>query len=215
VLPVVGPERPLDALDHGGGVPALEELRLHQGTVWRWNRAIYDPAGGGHLRIEMRALPAGPTVVDMLANAAFVLGLTLALAPAAADTTRRFAFQQAHHNFYRAAQFGLAAELAWPLGPGGRPGILAAPELVRHLLPAARQGLEDGGVLAEEAGELLSVIEARAASGQTGAAWQRLALAVLEPELGRERALAAMLERYLHHQRTGEPVHTWPLPSGR
>jgi hypothetical protein len=54
-------------------VPALEELRLHQGTVWRWNRAIYDPAEGGHLRIEMRALPAGPTVIDMLANAAFLL----------------------------------------------------------------------------------------------------------------------------------------------
>jgi hypothetical protein len=81
VLPVVGPEQPLDRLDRGDGVPALEELRLHQGTVWRWNRAIYDPADGGHLRIEMRALPAGPTVTDMLANAAFLLGLTLALAP--------------------------------------------------------------------------------------------------------------------------------------
>jgi hypothetical protein len=213
VLPVLGQERPLDRLDDG--VPALEELRLHQGTVWRWNRAIYDPAGGGHLRIEMRALPAGPTVVDMLANAAFLLGLTLSLAPGAADTTRRFAFQQAHHNFYRAAQFGLGAALAWPLTPGGRPGILAAPELVRHLLPAARQGLEDAGVLAEEASALLSVIEARAASGQTGAAWQRLTLAALEPELGRERSLAAMLERYLDLQQAGEPVHTWPLPGGR
>jgi hypothetical protein len=163
----------------------------------------------------MRALPAGPTVVDMVANAAFLLGLTLALAPGAAEMTRRFAFQQAHHNFYRAAQFGLAAELAWPLEPSGRPGILAAPDLVRHLLPTARQGLEDAGVLAEEAGELLDVIEARAASGQTGAVWQRLTLAALEPELGRERALVAMLERYLDNQRTGEPVHTWPLSSGR
>ena len=76
----------------------------------------------------------------------------------------------------------------------------------------ARHGLEDAGVLAEEAGKLLSVIEARAASGQTGAAWQRLALASLEPELGRQGALAAMLERYLHHQRVGDPVHTWPVP---
>jgi hypothetical protein len=215
VLPVVGPERPLDRLGRGDGVPALEELRLHQGTVWRWNRAIYDPADGGHLRIEMRALPAGPTVVDMLANAAFLLGLTLALAPGAAATTRRFAFQQAHHNFYRAAQFGLDAELAWPLAPSGRPRILAAPDLVRHLLPTARQGLEDAGVLAEEAGELLSVIEARAASGHTGSAWQRLALAALEPKLGRERALAAMLEQYMEHQRTGQPVHTWPLRQAR
>jgi hypothetical protein len=67
-------------------------------------------------------------------------------------------------------------------------------------------------VLAEEAGELLSVIEARAATGQTGAAWQRLALAALEPALGRDRALVAMLERYLEHQRAGQPVHTWPVP---
>jgi hypothetical protein len=211
VLPVVGPEQPLDRLGHGDGVPALEELRLHQGTVWRWNRTIYDPAGGGHLRIEMRALPAGPTVVDMLANAAFLLGLTLALAPGAGEVTRRFAFQQAHH-IYRAAQFGLGAELAWPLEPGGRPAILTAPDLVRHLLPTARQGLEDAGVLAEEAGELLSVIEARAATGQTGAVWQRMTLAALEPKLGREQAMAAMLERYLDLQRTGEPVHTWPVP---
>ena len=101
-------------------VPALEELRLHQSTVWRWNRAIYDPAGGGHLRIEARALPAGPTVVDMLANAAFLLGLTLALAPDADAWMRQVPFRQAHHNFYRAAQLGLRAELAWPLGPGGR-----------------------------------------------------------------------------------------------
>ena len=209
---MVGPEQPLDRLDQGDGVPALEELRLHQGTVWRWNRAISDPADGGYLRIEMRALPAGPTVTDMLANAAFLLGLTLALAPGAATTTRRFAFQQAQHNFYRAGQFGLGAELAWPLGPSGRPRTLPVPEPGRHLLPLARQGLGDAGVFADEAGQLLSVIAARAASGQTGATWQRLAMATLEPELGRRRALAAMLERYLELQRTGEPVHTWPLP---
>ena len=214
VLPVVGTEHPLERVA-AGQVPGLEELRLHQSTVWRWNRAIYDSGYGGHLRIEGRALPAGPTVVDMVANAAFLLGLTLALAGDADFWVPRVAFQQAHHNFYRAAQFGLGAELAWPLEPGGRPGILAAPDLVRHLLPTARQGLEDAGVLAEEAGELLEVIEARAASGQTGAVWQRLTLAALESKLGREQALVAMLERYLDNQRTGEPVHTWPLSSGR
>jgi hypothetical protein len=79
LLPVLGDHDPLDAGD-AGQAPALEELRLHQGTVWRWNRAIYDPACGGHLRIEMRALPAGPTVVDMLANAAFLVGLSRWLA---------------------------------------------------------------------------------------------------------------------------------------
>jgi len=76
LLPVLGDHDPF-----AGGAeaqaPPLAELRLHQGTVWRWNRAIYDPASGGHLRIEMRALPAGPTVTDMLANAAFLVGLSL------------------------------------------------------------------------------------------------------------------------------------------
>src|SRR4029453_16043464 len=93
-----GPAPPTHAHPHAheAGGPGLGELRLHQGTVWRWNRAIYDPAGGGHLRVEMRALPAGPTVVDMLANAAFLVGLTLALAPDADAFIRRVAFQQVH-----------------------------------------------------------------------------------------------------------------------
>jgi hypothetical protein len=89
-----------------------------------------------------------------------------------------------------------------------------AAELVARLLPVAGQGLEDAGVLAEEVDRLLAVIEDRATAGQTGAAWQRRTLAALEPRLGRERALAAMLERYLEHQRSGGPVHTWPLPKG-
>jgi len=79
LLPVLGDHDPSDGGDQWRA-PPLEELRLHQGTVWRWNRAVYDPASGGHLRIEMRALPAGPTVVDMLANAALLVGLSLWLA---------------------------------------------------------------------------------------------------------------------------------------
>jgi hypothetical protein len=148
----------------------------------------------------------------MCANAAFAVGLTLALAADADTWVPRVAFQQAHHNFYRAAQFGLGAELAWPLGPDGRARTVPAAELVRQLVPAAREGLVGAGVLAEEADGLLEVIAARAASGQTGAVWQRQAVAALEPGLDRGRALAAMLERYLDHQHGGAPVHTWPLP---
>ena len=120
--------------------PRLDELRLHQGTVWRWNRAIYDPAAGGHLRIEMRALPAGPTVTDMLANAAFLIGLTLWLAGQDQRWTYGLSFERADHGFYRAAQYGLAAELTWPSGPHQVRTVPAA-ALVPELLPAARHGL--------------------------------------------------------------------------
>ncbi len=208
LLAALDDEDPLDAL-RGERLPALAELRLHQGTVWRWNRAVYDPAAGGHLRIEMRALPAGPTVVDMLANAAFLVGLSLALAPRADELVAAFPFERAHHSFYRAAQYGLDAELAWPAGPGRLQAVPAA-ELALQLLPLARQGLEQAGVAADEADHLLGVVEARVASRRTGAAWQRGALATLADRLGHEQALAAMLERYLANAATEQPVHAWP-----
>src|SRR6266540_1277113 len=187
-----------------------DSVRLHQGTVWRWNRAIYDPALGGHLRIELRALPAGPTVTDMLANAAFLIGLSRWLAEQDQRWTYRMSFERAEHGFYRAAQHGLAAELTWPFGPGGRLRTLPAAELVPEVLPAARDGLLSAGVAAEEADHLLGVIAARVAAGQTGAVWQRRMLATLEPRRGRERALAAIPERYLECAATNQPVHTWP-----
>ena len=190
--------------------PPLDELRLHQGTVWRWNRAIYDPASGGHLRIEMRALPAGPTVPDMLANAAFLIGLTLWLAGQDQRWTYALPFERADHSFYRAAQYGLAAELSWPAGRGDRVRTVPAAELVPELLPAARQGLLGAGVAAAETDRLLGLIGARVATGQTGAAWQRATLTAAERGRSRDQALAVMLDRYLSCAATGQPVHTWP-----
>ncbi len=199
--------------DDGQGVPCLDELRLHQGTVWSWNRAIYDPAAGGHLRIEMRALPAGPTVTDMLANAAFLIGLTLWLADQDQRWTYALPFERASHGFYRAAQYGLGAELSWPAGRGDQVRTLPAADLVTELLPAARQGLVGADVAAAEADRLLEVIRARTATGQTGAAWQRAALAAAGRGRTREHALTVMLEGYLSCAATGEPVHTWAVPS--
>jgi gamma-glutamyl:cysteine ligase YbdK (ATP-grasp superfamily) len=209
LLPVLADEDPLDCLA-AGGLPELDELRLHQSTVWRWNRAIYDAGYGGHLRVEMRALPAGPTIVDMLANAAFHVGVALAVAPSATEWTSAMPFARANANFYQAARLGLAAELEWPAGPD-QPRRVGAAELVRRLVPQARQGLEQAGVDGDEAGRLLGVVDERAASGQTGAVWQRRTLAELEPRLGRERAIATMLERYLALSHSDRPVHTWPL----
>jgi hypothetical protein len=199
------PSSPSDA-------PALAELRLHHGTVWTWNRAVYDPAGAGHLRIELRAMPSGPTVDDMLANAAFLVGAILDLSPQVHDRLRSFPFPLAERNFYRAAQHGLDAELAWP-GPNGQgPVSMPARALITSLLPRAEAGLLAAGVASDEVRQLLGLFEARVASGKTGAVWQRRTLDALEAS-GADRgpALGAMLERYIAHMEAGLPVHAWPL----
>jgi hypothetical protein len=212
LLPMLGDPGPQPG-GAGRQAPPLDELRLHQGTVWRWNRAIYDPASGGHLRIEMRALPAGPTVIDMLANAAFLIGLSLSLAGQDQRWTYALPFERADHGFYRAAQQGLSARLSWPAGHRDQMRTLAAAKLVAELVPAAQQGLLQAGVTAAEADTLLAVISARAASGQTGAVWQRATLAAARRHHDAERALAVMLDRYLQCAETGLPVHTWPAAS--
>ncbi|MCP3139039.1 glutamate--cysteine ligase family protein [Pyxidicoccus xibeiensis] len=210
LLPVLGRESPLERVK-AGALPGLDELRLHQSTVWSWNRAIYDPKDSGHLRIELRALPAGPTVVDMVANGAFLLGLTLALSEQVDALLPALPFVHACGNFIRAARQGLDAELLWPSGVAPSPRPVPALELVPRLLPLARRGLVSAGVDAAEADAMLGIIERRVALKRTGARWQREVLARLEANMPRQDALAAMLERYLHHAASGEPVHTWPV----
>ncbi|MEN8160835.1 MAG: glutamate--cysteine ligase, partial [Myxococcota bacterium] len=209
VLDVEGPEAALAA----GLTPALRELRLHQGTVWGWNRAIYDPAEGGHLRVELRSLPSGPSVPDMLANAAFHVGVGLALAPDAEAWCAGASFEAVHASFYAAAREGLGASLPWPREPGAALEPRPAPALIEALLPLAQRGLDTAGVARADSAPLLATLERRVRSGRTGAAWQRAALAAAEAA-GRTRreALVWMLERYLEAAESGEPVDRWPEP---
>ncbi|MCY1031703.1 glutamate--cysteine ligase [Corallococcus sp. BB11-1] len=210
LLPVMGEESPLEVAA-AGGVPELGELRLHQGTVWCWNRAIYDPHGEGHVRIELRALPAGPTVVDMVANGAFLLGLTLGLAERVDALLPALPFWQARRNFKQAARVGLDAVMLWPAEVAPSPRPVPVVDLVKQLLPVARRGLTEHGVAPEEADAMLDVIAQRVAVRRTGARWQREVLAKLEAHMPRQDALAALLERYLQHAEEGLPVHTWPV----
>jgi hypothetical protein len=149
----------------------------------------------------------------MLANAAFLIGLSLWLAEQDQRWTYALPFERADHGFYRAAQQGLSARLTWPTGHPDQIRTLTAAKLVAELVPAARQGLVEAGVAAEEADGLLNVISARAATGQTGAAWQRATLAAASRCHDREQALAVMLDHYLQYAETGLPVHTWPVAS--
>ncbi|MCY1044159.1 glutamate--cysteine ligase [Corallococcus sp. bb12-1] len=210
LLPVVGDEAPMEVVA-AGGVPGLGELRLHQSTVWSWNRAIYDPHGDGHVRIELRALPAGPTLVDMVANGAFLLGLTLGLAERVDALLPALPFWQARRNFKQAARHGLDAVMLWPAEVAPSPRPVPVVDLVKQLLPVARRGLTEHGVDPEEADAMLDIIAQRVALRRTGSRWQREVLAKLEAHMPRPDALAAMLERYLQHAEEGLPVHTWPV----
>ena len=208
LLPELSDEDPVAVLE-SGRAPRLQELRLHNGTVYRWNRPIYDVVDGvAHLRVENRVLPAGPTVVDVLANAAFYYGVVRMLAEADRPVWTKLAFSTAHENFEAAARGGLDAQIYWP-----GVGDVTVDELVlRRLLPLAHEGLRSWGVAREVREKYLGIIEERTRSGQNGARWQTDTVTALERR-GRSRAeaLAEMLGRYRELMHTNEPVHTWPI----
>lgn len=194
----------------GASEGELWELRLHHGTVWKWNRPVYDPASGGHLRIEFRALPAGPTIPDMLANAAFLIGSVLALAPSMSTLLPAFPFALAERNFYRAAQFGLDATLAWPMRMGSSPEPITARTLLPKLIPMAEEGLVRAGVDHGEVEHYLGIFSKRVERGITGAVWQRETFrGLLGQSSRRETALSGLLERYLKNIAGGEPICHW------
>jgi hypothetical protein len=210
LIPRCSPEDPMEIL-RSGGLPTLQELRLHQGTVWGWNRPVYDPAEGGHLRIEMRLLPSGPTAADMAANAAFAVGLVAGLRPQVPHLLPRFPFRYAMANFRRAARKGPGAKILWPSSRPPSPREWTLPELAPRLIEIAAEGLARVGVDADEADRWLGIIAERLRAGTTGAGWQRAMLAQYERTADRQEALALMLARYVEHSHAGRPVHEWSL----
>ncbi|GAB4554003.1 MAG: glutamate-cysteine ligase family protein [Phycisphaerales bacterium] len=196
-------EDPLRLLDQGV-TPKLPNLCLHNGTVYRWNRACYgvSPNGKPHLRIENRVLPSGPTPVDEVANAAFWFGLMHGMSGEVEDVRTRMTFEDAASNFNAAARHGIDANLVWFGGTR-----MPARELIAlHLIPLAERGLASAGV---DAGKYLDIIERRVAEGKTGASWMLGSLNTMGPAGARSGRLArltcAMIDRQLHNA----PVHEW------
>jgi hypothetical protein len=208
LLPITDDEDPLRVLD-AGGTPSLSELKLHNGTIYRWNRPVYDVvAGVPHLRVENRVLAAGPSVIDTMANAAFYFGLTRALAEDDRPLWSRMSFSAAEENFHVAAQHGIDARVYWP-----GVGEVDATELVlRRLLPLAHEGLARWGVERDEAERLLSIIEQRCVLHRNGASWY-VARVGVHQDAGADRreALRLVLLEYRRLMHANEPVHTWPL----
>ena len=208
LLPIMDDEDPVEVL-HSGGVPRLSELRLHNGTVYRWNRPVYDIMDGRpHLRVENRVLPAGPSLIDLLANAAFYFGLVRELAEADRPVWTQLTFSQAEQNFHVAARDGIKATLYWPR----RSELPAAQLVLDWLLPRAYDGLDRFGVNPDIRDRLLRVIEGRCRTGINGATWQTSTVEHLERTgLDRPDALREMLRRYAELFAGDTPVHTWPV----
>jgi CBS domain-containing protein len=200
-------EDPLEVLKQGG-VPNLMALQLHNGTVYRWNRACYGITDGKpHLRIENRVLPSGPTVVDEIANAVFWFGLVAGLADEYEDVSRDMDFDDARHNFIAAARDGLASQFVW-LDGQKRP----AHELILDtLLPLAESGLRNTDIDEDAIERYLGIIQKRVELQQTGAQWQLDSVAKMKDVGSRAERLGALTRGMVERQREGAPVHEWSL----
>ncbi len=186
------------------GIASLAHVRFHNGTIWRWNRPLigFDHDGLPHLRIEHRVVPAGPTVIDSIANAALFYGMVATLGRRSTPIEDELPFSAARDNFYACARHGLDAQVQWP---GGRGQADVRTLLTDVLLPEARVGLIWLGVPTREVDHYLDVIEGRLRADQTGARWQRR----WAERHGRN--LAELTLAYLERQQGGEPVHRWTL----
>jgi CBS domain-containing protein len=189
-----------------GEAPSLKALRLHNSTVYRWNRVCYGISDGKpHLRIENRILPSGPSIRDEVANAAFWYGLMNGVLGEYGDVTRHFNFDDIRNNFFAAAQHGLHAQLSWH---GGR--IAPADRLILDtLIPLARAGLQAADISSDDADRFLGTVEERVRSGKTGAQWQLSSLASMGRKGPMSERLSALTAAIAGRQRSGEPVHTW------
>jgi CBS domain-containing protein len=188
--------------------PQLSALRLHNGTVWRWNRACYGVSNNvAHLRIENRALPSGPTVIDEIANAAFFAGLMLALPEEYGEIAARMSFDDAKSNFFRAARHGLDTQFHWLDGQTQS----AVSLILDHLLPLARQGLSSAEITPTHIDKYLGVIEERVRERRTGARWILESLAAMPPTLSKDVRNRALTTAMLNSQKQDLPGHRWPI----
>jgi len=189
-----------------GEAPELRALRLHNGTVYRWNRACYGITDGKpHLRIENRVLPSGPSVVDQIANGAFWYGVMNALASRYEDITKLIEFDHAKRNFVAAAREGLSARMLWL----EREEISAPRLILDRLLPLAHEGLAAAQVADADRERYLGVLEKRVRTGKTGARWTVDSLSAMQGHGTPGERLNALTSAMMARQASGAPVAEW------
>lgn len=192
-----------------GEIPRLNALRLHNGTVYRWNRACYGISGNGkpHLRIENRVIPSGPTVVDEIANAAFFFGMMSRLSHAIDDIRDHLNFADVKSNFMSAARDGLRAQQVW----FDERQMPAQQLILEELLPLADEGLREAGIDPDDIERYLGVIEQRVSKRRTGARWQLSSLENMGEAGSMHERLRALTASMVEQQKNGLPVSDWAL----
>jgi CBS domain-containing protein len=192
-----------------GGIPKLQALQLHNGTVYRWNRACYGITDGKpHLRIENRIFPSGPSIPDQVANAAFWLGLMKGMPEEYRDISNRLPFDHAKMNFLKAARQGLETEFRWM-----DKKVIPAPKLIlKKLLPIAYDGLARAGIDQKDIDYYLGIIEERTRTGRTGSQWMIDSFEKLQEKGARYEVCVALTAGIVRRQKEGKPVHLWDLP---
>lgn len=198
-------EDPADVLARGD-VPNLSALRVHNGTVWHWNRPCYGILNGRpHIRIENRILPAGPSLIDEMANAAFFFGLMNEMPLGYPPIPAVMQFDHAKENFYSAARHGLNAQFLWIGGRRVSPSDL----ILSELLPVARHGLLRAGIDSTDINRYLDVLQERVEEGITGSQWAFDSLTALGKGTTPEVQCRLLTQSMLRNQHSGRPVHCW------
>lgn len=190
-----------------GLIPDLSALVVHNGTIYRWNRACYGKTDGKpHLRIENRYLPAGPTVVDEIANAAFWLGLMNGITDRYKNVKDIMDFDHARANFITAARLGLEAKFNWM-----DQGIISAKDLIlKELLPIAEKGLKKAHLEKSDINRYLGILKSRVKNGKTGSQWLLDSYNRAKDEVTGDAAILAITASMVKNQKMAMPVHTWP-----
>lgn len=191
-----------------GRCPKLKALRVHNGTIYKWNRACYGITNGKpHLRIENRLFPSGPTVLDEMANTALWLGLMHGMPEEYGRLIPKSDFDNAKTNFFRAAKNGMGAMFRWINNK-----VYSSQDLInKELLPIARDGLKKAGIQKMDIDRYMEVIQERVETGISGSQWMLDSFASLKKKGTKDEALVSIAAAIANRQDKGKPVHTWKI----
>ena len=193
-----------------GKTPIFKALTVHNSTVYRWNRPVYGISGNGkpHLRIEARMFPAGPTVIDEMANTAFWLGLMEGYSLELDDITKHIRFDDAKDNFFAAARAGIHKQYSWFNGKKYNIKDL----IINELLPVARKGLKHRNIKQKDIDKYLNIIEQRVNKAVTGSSWMLDVFKNFQNTASKEEILSLITRSTIQNQENEIPIHEWKIP---